>query len=51
MAAIKLNYDRLPEWRAEGIARKMLRGLLDFYDDPENMRRFEEWKKEQETEE
>lgn len=45
----KINLDEVPETSLKELARTVKGGLDGFYADPENRKRFEEWKKAREA--
>ena len=45
---IQININAIPESDINVMARGLLASITAFYEDPENMRRFQEWERQQE---
>lgn len=45
MENIKFDFSQIPEVEARNLARAFYEAAKRFYEDPENVRKFEEWKK------
>lgn len=45
----KIDLSQVPDHAWNGMARKVRSGLDGFYSDPENRKRFEEWKRKREA--
>ena len=48
MTPIKFNFDEIPNIEKRILFSRFLKRIKIFYEDPENVRRFEEWKKKRE---
>ncbi|MDD7390035.1 MAG: hypothetical protein PUG60_10400 [Lachnospiraceae bacterium] len=45
---VQININAIPEADMNVMARGLLASITAFYEDPENMRRFQEWERQQE---
>lgn len=45
---VQININAIPESDMNVMARGLLTTITAFYDDPDNMRRFQEWERKQE---
>ncbi len=49
MRAIRIDTSQIPAVDVQNLSRTFLTAIQRFYEDPENVKRFEEWKRARDT--